>query len=306
MNTAAFSLPSWRRWWATRSTLAKAFTLSLAVHAALLAVRFAAPEAFDIRRADQGLEVVLVNAKSSVAPRKPTALAQANLNGGGDFDQQRATTPLPAMAQEQNGDAVRQVQRQIEQLEQEQQRLLTQRAARSVVNPARPQQQPTPVAEQGNDAHTALDEIARLEAEIARNLEHYGKRPKRHQLTAASTQEVVYAQYYDGLRRKIEARGTQQFPQRDGRPLYGELIVVINVNQAGQLGYRRDGYLAEGIEVVKSSGNPALDRQAVAIVRSAAPFGRFTSEMAARYDILEIVSTFRFSRSGLETRLQAR
>jgi protein TonB len=279
--------------------------LSLAVHATLLAVRFAASQAFDVKRADLGLEVVLVNAKSAVAPRTPTALAQANLNGGGEFDQQRATTPLPAMAQEQAGDAVRQVQRQIQQIEQEQQRLLTQRMAAAAVDPARPQVHPrSDPREHGVDDRTTLDEIARLEAEIARNLEHYGKRPKRHQLTAASTQEVVYAQYYDALRRKIEARGTLQFPQRDGQPLYGDLILVINVNQAGQLGYQRDGYLAEGVEVVKSSGDVALDRQAVAIVRAAAPFGRFTSEMAMRYDILEIVSTFRFSRSGLETRLQ--
>lgn len=310
MNVSASpSVLPLRRWWSTRSTLAKALTLSLAVHATLLAVRFAAPEAFEIRRADQALEVVLVNAKSAMAPHKPTALAQANLNGGGDFDAQRATTPLPAMTQDRTGAAVRQVQRQIEQLEEEQQRLLTQRLPNAaMVNMERlqPQLRPPESREHGSDEQTTLDEIARLEAEIARSLEHYGKRPKRHQLTAASTQEVVYAQYYDALRRKVEVRGTQQFPQRDGHPLYGELIVVINVNSTGQLGYRRDGYLAEGIEVVKSSGDPALDRQAVAIVRAAAPFGRFSNDMAARYDLLEIVSTFRFSRSGLETRLQPR
>lgn len=303
MNVVSF----FRSWWSSSSTLAKALTLSLAVHTALLTVRVVAPEAFDIQRSDQALDVVLVNAKSAVAPHKPVALAQANLNGGGEYDKQRATTPLPAQQDDQTGDQVRQVQRQIEQLEQDQQRLLTQRqpvGPRVNSRPEQPRDQPTEQQERGADERTSLDEIARLEAEIGRSLEHYGKRPKRHQLTAASTQEVVYAQYYDALRRKVEERGTHQFPQRDGKPLYGELIVVINVNKAGKLGYSRDGYLAEGIEVVKSSGDPALDRQAVAIVRAAAPFGRFTSEMLTRYDILEIVSTFRFSRSGLETRLQ--
>ncbi len=81
---------------------------------------------------------------------------------------------------------------------------------------------------------------------------------------------------------------------------------MINVNRQGKLGYNRDGYNVDAIDLVKSSGDPALDRQAVAIVRAAAPFGAFSPEMQARYDILEVISTFKFSRSGLETRLQAR
>ena len=49
---------------------------------------------------------------------------------------------------------------------------------------------------------------------------------------------------------------------------------MINVNRAGRLGYNRDGYNVEAVDVVKSSGDPALDRQAVAIVRAAAPVRR--------------------------------
>ncbi|XQM36480.1 Protein TonB [Cupriavidus sp. H19C3] len=283
--------------------------VSLVIHAVLLMVRIAAPEVFEIKRSDPTLDVVLVNAKSADKPRNPTVLAQANLDGGGDHDVQRATTPLPAQTESKDGDLVRQVQRRVEQLEQEQQRLMTQsrEPAPSVRNqPLKPGEQRLDNQQRGQDDRTSTDEMAKLEAEIGRNLEHYAKRPKRMQLTATSAQGVDYAQYYDRLRRKIEARGTHDFPQRNGKPLYGQLILVINVNRAGKLGYNRDGYNVEAIDVAKSSGDPALDRQAVAIVRAAAPFGAFTPEMQSRQDILEVISTFKFSRSGLDVRLQTR
>ncbi|WP_211960753.1 energy transducer TonB family protein [Cupriavidus plantarum] len=289
--------------------MVKALVVSLLIHGVLLTVRIAAPEVFEIKRSDPMLDVVLVNSKSADKPRNPTVLAQANLDGGGDHDVQRATTPLPAQTESKDGDLVRQVQRRVEQLEQEQQRLMTQ--AREAVpsvrsQPIKPGEQRVDPLQRGQDDRTSIDEMAKLEAEIGKNLEHYAKRPKRMQLTATSAQGVEYAQYYDRLRRKIEARGTSDFPQRNGKPLYGQLILVINVNRTGKLGYNRDGYNVEAIDVAKSSGDPALDRQAVAIVRAAAPFGQFSPEMQARQDILEVISTFKFSRSGLDVRLQPR
>ncbi|WP_254776031.1 TonB family protein [Ralstonia sp. 25mfcol4.1] len=272
-------------------------------------VRIAAPEVFEIKRSDPQLDVVLVNSKSAEKPRNPTVLAQANLDGGGDHDAQRATTPLPAQTESKEGDLVRLTQRRLQELEEEQRRLMTQarEAAPSVRSqPVKPGEQRTDTPTRGQDDRTSTDEMAKLEAEIGRNLEHYAKRPKRMQLTATSAQGVDYAQYYDRLRRKIEARGTSDFPQKNGKPLYGQLILVINVNRQGKLGYNRDGYNVESIDVAKSSGDPALDRQAVAIVRAAAPFGAFTPEMQAKQDILEVISTFKFTRSGLDVRLQGR
>ncbi len=272
-------------------------------------VGIAAPEVFEIKRSDPQLDVVLVNSKSAEKPRNPTVLAQANLDGGGDHDAQRATTPLPAQTESKDGDLIKLTQRRLEQLEEEQRRLMTQsrEAAQSVRSqPLKPGEQRADAPTRGQDERTSTDEMARLEAEIGRNLEHYAKRPKRMQLTATSAQGVDYAQYYDRLRRKIEARGTSDFPQKNGKPIYGQLILVINVNRQGKLGYNRDGYNIESIDVAKSSGDPALDRQAVAIVRAAAPFGVFTPEMQSRQDILEVISTFKFTRSGLDVRLQGR
>jgi len=298
-----------REWWQSSSTLVKALAVSVVIHALLLMVRIAAPEVFEIKRSDPQLDVVLVNSKSAEKPRNPTVLAQANLDGGGDHDAQRATTPLPAQTESKDGDLIKMTQRRVEQLEEEQRRLMTQsrEAAPSVRSqPVKPGEQRTDIPTRGQDDHTSTDEMAKLEAEIGRNLEQYAKRPKRMQLTATSAQGVDYAQYYDRLRQKIEKRGTSDFPQKNGKPIYGQLILVINVNRQGKLGYNRDGYNVEAIDVAKSSGDPALDRQAVAIVRAAAPFGAFTHEMQARQDILEVISTFKFTRSGLDVRLQGR
>lgn len=55
-------------------------------HAALLAVRFTAADEFKLKPTDPTLEVILVNAK----PLKPEALAQANLDRGGNADAGRA------------------------------------------------------------------------------------------------------------------------------------------------------------------------------------------------------------------------
>ncbi|MFN7196546.1 MAG: energy transducer TonB, partial [Hylemonella sp.] len=65
------------------STLQFALGLSLAVHAALLTVRFVAPQAIERAFQDTPLEVILVNARGSEAPERPQAIAQARMAGGG-------------------------------------------------------------------------------------------------------------------------------------------------------------------------------------------------------------------------------
>jgi protein TonB len=71
-------------------SLSIAIAVSLLAHGALLAVRFAAPDAFKFHPADPGLEVILVNAKHDKKPLKADALAQANLDGGGNANSGRA------------------------------------------------------------------------------------------------------------------------------------------------------------------------------------------------------------------------
>ena len=47
-----------------------------------------------------------------------------------------------------------------------------------------------------------------------------------------------------------------------------------------------------------AAGIADLDRQAVAIVRAAAPYGPFPPEMRKQIDVLDWVSTFEFMRDG--------
>ena len=99
--------------------------------------------------------------------------------------------------------------------------------------------------------------------------------------------------YYDALRRKVEDKGTENFPEKAGNKIYGELTMIVTVNH--------DGRVLE-TEVVQGSGNPLLDHRAQAIARAAGPFGPFTAEMRAKADQIAVVSRFKFTRDQtLET-----
>jgi protein TonB len=101
--------------------------------------------------------------------------------------------------------------------------------------------------------------------------------------------------YYDRLRRSIEDKGTENFPQLNGQKLYGELTMIVNVNHDGRV---------LSTELVQSSGVPALDRRAQAIAQSAGPFGVFSSAMRRQADQIAVVSRFKFTRDDtLETRV---
>ncbi|GGI20246.1 TonB family protein [Oxalicibacterium faecigallinarum] len=276
-------------------TLSIAITVSVMAHAALLTVRFVAPEAFKFQPTDPGLEVILVNAKHDRAPLKADALAQANLDGGGNHAEGRAKSPLPDLRQSADGDSTKASRRKIEELERQQQQLLAQMQSKQNVRTQKTtdvepvKELPQPRATDMLDSARAL---LRREAEIARSIEDYNKRPKKTQVTP-STQEVGYAAYYKALQTKIENIGTLNFPQKDGRKLYGQMVVYIPIFQDGTL-YMKEG----GPRIERSSGNPDLDAAALAIVRRAAPFPRFPENMrsTSRDDVWEIITRFNFTR----------
>ncbi|HYD80576.1 MAG TPA: TonB family protein [Paucimonas sp.] len=280
-------------------TLSIAVAISITAHAALLAVRFAAPDAFRFKPADPGLEVILVNAKHDKRPLNAEALAQANLDGGGNAASGRAKSPLPNMSKSEDGDSIKVAKRRVEELEEAQRKLMSQLTKKSAVT-APLTSDTERRRETAQDGFDMLDarEIARREAEIAKNIEDYNKRPKKTQITP-STREVGYAMYYKSLQDRIEKFGTLNFPHENGRKLYGELVVYIPIFQDGSI-YERDG----GPRVERSSGNAALDRAALRIVRRAAPFGRFPDNMrsADKDDVWEIITRFKFTR---EDALQA-
>src|SRR5678809_973227 len=69
---------------------------SIVIHGIVLAIHFKVPEALRDQFSEQRLDVVLVNAKTRERPRKADVLAQANLDRGGNVDEnRRARSPLP-------------------------------------------------------------------------------------------------------------------------------------------------------------------------------------------------------------------
>ncbi len=277
------------------STLQIALAFSVAVHAALLGVRFVDPEGFNRVFQDTPLEVILVNSRSGEAPSVAAAIAQANLQGGGEAERGRATSPLPPAATIELGDATEDARRQIEQLQETQQQLLAQMRRELALLPP-----PDPQRDQGSPQERALEEkrrrLVELLAEIEKRINEENARPKKRYISPA-TREEVYALYYDQLRRKIEERGTRNFPEYQGRKLYGELVMNVTVDAEGRV---------IDTEVVRPSSSPLLDRRAVAIVKAAAPFGPFSAAMRRKADQLVITSRFKFTREeGLSTTLSA-
>ena len=107
-------------------TLIIALALSFVAHAVILAIRFIDPEPLPTKPVDPGLEVILVNAKHAKPPKKAQALAQADLDGGGNADDGHSKSPLPDMQKMDDGDAILKTQKRIEELENLQQHLLAQ------------------------------------------------------------------------------------------------------------------------------------------------------------------------------------
>jgi protein TonB len=277
----------------TLTPLHWALAVSVAFHGALLAVRFAAPEAFNRVFSDTPLEVILVNSRSDEAPLNAQAIAQANLAGGGEAEKGRATTPLPPSAITVTGDAENDAQKQIQQMQSVQQQLLAQIRREMALLPPPDPSRPL-LSQEEAEREERRRQLLRLLAEIEKRINEENARPKKRYISPA-TREEVYALYYDGLRRRIEDRGTRDFPEYKGQKLYGELTMNITIDSRGQV---------VEADVVRPSKSPQLDRRAVAIVHAAGPFGRFSEAMRGQADQIVVTSRFRFTRTeGLETTL---
>ena len=283
-------------WLASLSTLQWALGVSVLLHAALLSVRFIDPEGFHRVFQDTPLEVILVNARSSDRPDpdKAQAMAQFALAGGGEAAQGRATSPLPYSALTSIGNDFEAAQQKMDAMQEQQTQLLAQLRQQIAALPP-----PDPRAARPNTEHSAQDDrrrqLVKLLAEIEKRINEENARPKKRYISPA-TREAVYAVYYDALRRKIESKGTLNFPEQNGAKLYGDLTMIVTVNHDGRV---------LSTEIVQGSGNALLDRRAEAIARAAGPFGTFNPEMRRKADQIAVVSRFKFKRDQtLETSVE--
>jgi protein TonB len=237
------------------------------------------------------LDVVLVNAKSASKPDKADALAQANLDGGGNTDEKRrASTPFPKVEDRDPSRELKAAEAQRKALEAEAQELMTRMKSKSQVTNVEvaPQGQPSPADQEAKDLVAKSLEIARLEAQIRRDYQAYQERPKR-KFVGARAQEYRFAQYVDNWRLKIERIGNLNYPaEAKARKLYGRLQMTVAIKADGEV---------ENIEINRSSGHKVLDQAAIRIVRLSAPFEPFPANIRQDTDILHITRTWTFTRS---------
>jgi protein TonB len=269
--------------------MALALLASAAVHGMVLSTQFVQinPRLFE----DNSLpmEVVLVNAKSIEAPLKPDALAQVNLAGGGNTDEdRRLKSPLPASPETRAGSDEAQLQARVRQLEEQTKRLLTQLKPEGQVSSQPEPQAPERPAVDASQLNLQAREMAQLQARISRQWDEYQKRPKRA-FVGANVREYAFARYVEDWVTKVERVGNLNYPEAARRQgIYGSLKLTVSIHANGQI---------EAIEIDRSSGSKILDAAATRIVELAAPYAAFPEDMRQKADILSITRTWTFTRS---------
>jgi len=276
--------------------LVMALTVSIGLHMTVLAVRFVDPEFLRVRSSDPPLEIILVNAKSETRPGRAEALAQVNLDGGGAHDSGRKSSPLPDAQTVEDGDSLDAARRMVEQLEEEQKKLLTVLRDSLQMRPVPRKESAAETPAPGVQDEQTRELLARAQAEIAKQVSDYQKRPRKHHFMP-STSEYRYARYVEDWRARVEKIGNENYPAEARGKVYGSLRVTVAV--------RKDGSVVEAA-IDKSSGSPVLDRAARRIVNMAAPFPPFPPEIARDTDVLEITRTWVFTNDLLSTRSASR
>ena len=309
-------------WASLKASLAKltaitvAIWISIAIHATILTIHFQ-PELKKIADHLPSLSVVLVNAKTKTAPEKAEALAQANLDRGGNTDDNRIMkTALPALkdkaaevklqprAQQNSAAKSAKVkaqeareQKRVDALEKQAQELMTQLnsvkkiQSKPILNaasaePEEGDQKANIKALNHADLTAMALEMDRLEAQIAKQQSNYEKRPKRKNI-GARTKEYRFALYVESWRQKVERIGNMNYPEAaKAQKLYGQLQMTVSIKADGSL---------EGVEINKSSGSKILDEAAKRIVELAAPYARFPEDIKKDTDILSITRTWTFT-----------
>jgi protein TonB len=236
------------------------------------------------------MDIILVNAKSARKPQDAQALAQSNLDGGGNTDEnRRAKTPLPATQQKNDGDDIQQMQRRVQELETAQQRLLTQaKSLRNIAATTTTSEQPAPVVAtvSGLDLAESARAMARLEGEISKSADEYSKRPRK-KFVGARTEEYGLAAYLDSWKQKIERIGTLNYPPEARGKLYGAVVIFVELRA-------EDGSLYSA-EISRSSGHKILDQAALRILRMSAPFGAIPQEALGGATVLSFARTWYFT-----------
>jgi protein TonB len=258
----------------------------------LSGITFTLPQVQNLRNFSQPLEVVLVNARTAAKPPKADALAQANLDGGGNTDaNRRAKSPLPVLPKETRDLQLEQAAKKVEQMERQAEALMTEVKAEPKVSPpeTRLEEEQRRIEDQrGQDIVARSLEIARLQAQIDKEWDAYQKRPRRT-FVVARARSYELAQYVEDWRHKIERVGTLNYPHAARQQkLFGSLQLTVAIKADGSV---------ESVVIDRPSGKKILDHAALRIVELAAPFAPLPGGVRKSTDILHITRTWTFTRS---------
>ncbi len=268
--------------------LTLALGVSILLHAVVLSVHFKLPQALG-RATEQALDVILVNSKSAKKPSDAQARAQANLDGGGNTDEnRRAATPLPPTRASAEGSELVEKRQRVARMEAEQKQILTRLQSERSVAADKRRNEPVPTVPpniSGLDLAGSALAAVRLEGQIARNVEEYNKRPRRAFIGARTT-EYRFAQYVEDWRQKIERIGNLNYPESARGKLYGSLVISVVINSDGEL---------QSVVIDRPSGHKVLDDAARRIVQLAAPYSPFPPAIKRDTDIIEITRTWTFT-----------
>jgi len=271
----------------TALTLPVALGLSFVLHGVVLSLHFKFPDASRALQ-DKALDIILVNSKSARRPTHAQALAQANLDGGGNVEEnRRAATPLPPSARQQAGSDLEQSRQRVRDMEAQQQRLLAEvksktRAPHQDSRESQPQNAPTL---SGRDLASSAMAMARMEAEISKSVDEYNQRPRKKNI-GTRADEYRFARYVEDWRLKVERVGTLNYPEAARGRLYGTLVLSVTINANGSV---------DKVELERTSGHKVLDEAALRIVRMAGPYAAFPEDIRRDVDQLVITRTWFFT-----------
>tara|TARA_B110000259_G_scaffold156213_1_gene177635 strand:- start:1044 stop:1988 length:945 start_codon:yes stop_codon:yes gene_type:complete len=285
-------------------TLYAALLLSVCVHAMALLLQRGTPK-FEPSTLtyNNTVEVVLVNARSETAPVNAQAMAQVNLEGGGQAapgvmassDQAPAPQALTGSKTSKDRLETSNTNSQLQATQEQELRVLTalkdELASQAVVQISTTTDTDPSItlAQARQTRQRLLSHIGRIEQAIALD----NASPKRRFISPA-TRAAVFALYYDHMRQTIEAQGTRNFPSYNQQRLYGQLVMAITVDAQGRV---------LGTRVLKEARQGALNQRAKALV-AGMRFEPFPANLAAQASELVVVTQFDFLRdSTLSTQL---
>jgi len=273
------------------------FAVSITLHVLVMLIHFTMPEMAAARTPT--LDVILVNARHNTVPEKPQALAQANLEGGGNNSEKvRAAALLSSQVNTREGEDLADLVRieQLAMVKPQREQALTQQNSSVVIN-EETSNKDKPSAQQpvtGSDAMDATAMMIKLDAEINEKTRNYSQRPRRTQV-GASTQEYRFAQYIESWRAKTERIGKLRYPPAARGKLYDSLLMTVSIKKDGSI---------EKVVIDRPSKYPVLNEAAERIVRLGEPYDPFPPKIARDTDILEITRTWMFTNDKFEVTTQ--